>query len=143
VRLYHKLVTTSTNWIGKNAVLFNTIGWEPRAPHPNLIPARSRRSGLSCDLPRVPHFGPVTSASKNNMKPKKSTPRYLLWCASGTWLVPRRHQPTRDVCVRAHACMRACVRACRTCMREHIHSSYSLSRARALSLSLSFCAPLL
>ena len=30
--LYHTVVTTSTNWIGKNAVLFNIIGWGPRAP---------------------------------------------------------------------------------------------------------------
>ncbi len=47
VVLYHTVVTTpSTNWIGKNAVFFNIIGWGPLASHPNIIAARSRRSVL-------------------------------------------------------------------------------------------------
>jgi hypothetical protein len=29
---------------------FNIIGWGPRASHPNIIAARSRRSALSCAL---------------------------------------------------------------------------------------------
>jgi hypothetical protein len=38
---------------GKNAVLFNVIGWGPRAPRPNIIAARSRnvrRETTSRDL---------------------------------------------------------------------------------------------
>jgi hypothetical protein len=54
--LYHKLVTTSTNWIGKNAVLFNIIGLGPRAPHPNIIAALRRRSVL-CPPKGAPRDG--------------------------------------------------------------------------------------
>ena len=43
------MVITSTNWIGKNAVLFNIIGWGPRAPYPNIIAASfPGREGQRC-----------------------------------------------------------------------------------------------
>ena len=53
--LYNKLVTTSTNWIGKNAVLFNIIGGGRGFLTQTSL--RLAADALSCALPRVPHFG--------------------------------------------------------------------------------------
>jgi hypothetical protein len=74
VWLYHTVVTTSTNWIGKNAVLFNIIGWGPRALHPNIIQSLADR--LSCPL-WGPHFGRKRECAQEGKRERENFPSPL------------------------------------------------------------------
>ena len=70
VWLYHTVVKTSTNWIGKACanltskmpIHFNIIGWGPNGPSPKTSFSLAA-DRLPCALPRVPHFGRWTTQS--------------------------------------------------------------------------------